>query len=293
MNNSFSAFSSKISLPLIMSLLGLALVIFGMLNGQNKMYLTATALFTVAGLIMLFFSIGSNIGKLSIVIGGVLGILGLVTFMYIGNDIWSIDSARKYDERMDELVKQNLTDIKTSQIAFKEANGTYAKDWNKLKDFIQNGKIKIAVKNGGVPNRRLTPEERAIIYGAADKRALDYNMTEAEAIILASSTNPPADLREFVRDTILASFFESSFGSKPYLDRRAKMGFPEFNVDSLFYVPNTGVQFSLTVTDSIDYQGIKVQGLYVQGERELKATKKTVMYSFGSTSSPALSSNWD
>lgn len=293
MNNSFSAFSSKISLPLIMSILGLALVIVGMLNNQNNMYLIATSLFTVAGLIMLFFSIGSNIGKLSIVIGGVLGILGLVTFIYIGSDIWSIDSARKYDERMDELVKQNLTDIKTSQIAFKEANGTYAKDWNKLKDFIQNGKIKIAVKNGGVPNRRLTTEERAIIYGAADKRALDYNMTEAEAIILASSANPPADLREFVRDTILASFYESSFGSKPYLDRRTKMGFPDFNVDSLFYVPNTGIQFSLTVTDSIDYQGIKVQGLYVQGERQLKATKKTVMYSFGSTSSPALSSNWD
>ncbi len=293
MNNSFSAFSSKISLPLIMSILGLALVIVGMLNNQNNMYLIATSLFTVAGLIMLFFSIGSNIGKLSILIGGVLGILGLATFIYIGSDILSIDSARKYDERMDELVKQNLTDIKTSQITFKEANGTYAKDWNKLKDFIQNGKIKIAVKNGGVPNRRLTPEERAIIYGAADKRALDYNMTEAEAIILASSANPPADLREFVRDTILTSFFESSFGSKPYLDRREKMGFPDFNVDSIFYVPNTGVQFSLKVTDSIDYQGIKVQGLYVEGERQLKSTKKTVMYSFGSTSSPALSSNWD
>lgn len=293
MNNSFSAFSSKISLPLIMSLLGLALVIFGMLNGQNNMYLTATTLFTVAGLIMLFFSIGSNIGKLSILIGGVLGILGLVTFMYIGNDIWSIDSARKYDERMDELVKQNLTDIKTSQIAFKEANGTYAKDWDKLKDFIQNGQIKIAVKNGGVPNRRLTPEERAIIYGAADKRALDYNITEEEAIILAKSANPPADLKEFVRDTILSSFYESSFGSESYLKRRTKMGFPDFNVDSIFYIPNTGVQFSLTVTDSIDYQGIKVQGLYVQGERELKATKKLMLYSFGSTSSPALSSNWD
>lgn len=293
MNNSFSASSKKTSLPIIITILGLALVIVGLTSKQNSMYLIATGLLALSGLVMLYYSIGSNIGKISVVLGGVLGALGLATFIFIGNDIMSIDNARKYDERMDVLVKQNLADIKTSQIAFKELNGTYAKDWNSLKDFIVNGQIKLAVKNGGVPNRRLTPEERAIVYGAGDKRALDYNMTEAEAIRLAKSSNPPDDLTGFVRDTMLTSFYESAFGAESYVSRRLKMGFPEFNVDSIFYVPNTGKQFALVVTDSVEYQGVKIQTLQVSGERTLKSTKKTVVYSIGSTSSPALSSSWD
>jgi hypothetical protein len=293
MNNNITALTSKISLPVIITVLGLALVIIGKASDQNNMFLISTGLLTIAGLVMLFFSVGSNIGKIAVLLGGVLGIAGFVTFFYIGNDIISIDNARKYDERMDELVKQNLNDIKTSQIAYKELNGTYAKDWSTLREFIVNGKIKIAVKNGGVPNRRLTAEERAIIYGAADKRALDYNMTEAEAIILAKSANPPADLKGFVRDTMLTSFYETSFGASSYVSRRTKMGFPEFNVDSIFYIPNTGKQFFLTVTDSVEFQGTKVQALLVSGERVLKSTGKTMFYSFGSTSSPALSTNWD
>jgi hypothetical protein len=293
MNNSFSASSKKTSLPIIITLLGIALVIVGLTSKQNNMYLIATGLLALSGLVMLYYSIGSNIGKISVVLGGVLGVVGLATFIFIGNDIISIDNARKYDERMDVLVKQNLADIKTSQIAFKELNGTYAKDWDSLKDFIVNGKIKLAVKNGGVPNRRLTPEERAIVYGAGDKRALDYNMTEAEAIRLAKSSNPPADLAGFVRDTMLTSFYESSFGAESYVSRRLKMGFPEFNVDSIFYVPNTGKQFTLVVTDSVEYQGVKIQTLQVSGERTMRSTKKTVVYTIGSTSSPALSSSWD
>ncbi len=293
MNNNLSAIFSKISLPVIITALGLALIIIGQSAGQNDMFMISTGLLTLAGLVMLFFSVGSNIGKIAIVLGGILGIAGFFTFFYIGSDIVSIDNARKYDERMDELVKQNLTDIKSSQIAFKEVNGSYAKDWTSLKDFIVNGKIKIAVKNGGVPNRRLTPEERAIIYGAGDKRALDYNMTEAEAMVLAKSSNPPADLAGFVRDTILTSYYETTFGAASYISRRTKMGFPEFNVDSIFYVPNSGTQFTLTVTDSVEFQGVKVQALYVWGERIMKSTGKSVLYSIGSTSSPALSSNWD
>jgi hypothetical protein len=71
------------------------------------------------------------------------------------------------------------------------------------------------------------------------------------------------------------------------------MGFPAFNVDSMLVVPNSGKQFVLTVTDSVEYQGVKIQALMVSGERVLKSTKKTVVYSIGSTSSPALSSSWD
>lgn len=293
MNNNLSALLKKYSLPLIVVVLGLALLIIGQSTGQQSTFMMASFFLVISGLVMLYFSSGSNIAKIASILGIILGIGGAIIYGNLSNDIITIDNARKFDKELDELIKQNLNDIKTSQIAYKEIHGSYAKDFDILKDFIVNGKIRIAIKNGGVPNRKLTAEERAIIYGPKDQRALDYNMTEQEAIVLARSSNPPADLKGFVRDTIMSSFFESSFGSKPYIQRRAKMGFPDFVVDSIFYIPTTGIKFTMTVTDSIDYQGIKVQGLYVEGTRKMRSKNEDVTYSFGSTSSPALSTNWD
>jgi hypothetical protein len=293
MNNNLSATLKKFSLPIIIVGLGLTMLIIGNNLNQPPKFMMASLFLVIAGLVMLFFSAGSNIAKVASIIGIVLGAAGLFIYYDLSNDIWSIDNARKMDREIDELVKQNLNDIKTSQIAYKELNGSYAKSFDELKSFINNGKIKVAIKNGGVPNRRLTPEERAIIYGAKDQRALDYNMTELEALFLSKSANPPADLKGFVRDTILSSFYESSFGAESYQQRRLKMGFPDFNVDSIFYIPSTGSKFSMVITDSIEFQGIKVQGLMVEGKRKMKSKNEEVFYSFGSTSSPALSSNWD
>lgn len=293
MNNKLSATLKKFSLPIIIVAFGLTLLIVGLSSGQSPRFMMSSLFLAIAGLVMLYLSTGSNIAKIASGLGVVLGAIGLYIYFDISNDVISINNARKYDREIEELIKQNLADIKTSQVAFRDVHGSYAKDFDQLKKFITDGKIKIAVKNGGVPNRRLTTDERAIIYGPKDQRALDYNMTEEEAIILTKSENPPADLKGFVRDTMLTSFFESSFGSEPYLLRRDKMGFPEFVVDSIFYIPNTGNRFKMTVTDSIDYQGIKVQGLFVEGVRKMKSSNNEITYSFGSTSSPALSNNWE
>jgi hypothetical protein len=293
MNNNLSTTFKKFSLPVIIIALGLVMLIIGNSLNQPPKFMMASLFLSIAGLVMLFFSAGSNIAKIASILGIVLGAAGLFIYYDLSNDIITIDNARKFDKETDELVKQNLTDIKTSQIAYKEEYGTYAKSLEDLKKFITDGKIKVAIKNGGVPNRRLTPEERAIVYGEKDQRALDYNMTEMEAIALSKSSTPPADLEGFVRDTMLTSFYESSFGAEAYVQRRAKMGFPDFHVDSIFYVPSTGNKFKMVVTDSIEYQGVKVQGLMVEGKRQMKSKKEEVIYSFGSTSSPALSSNWD
>lgn len=293
MNNNLTATLKKFSLPVIILLLGIVILVIGNKYEQPKSFMIASGLIVLAGAVMTLFSAGLNLAKIALIIGVPLGIASIYIYYDLADDVISIHQAEIFDKELDELIKQNLNDLKSTQIAYKEYYGTYAKNFDDLRKFIVEGKIKLAVKNGGVPNRRLTPEERAIIYGANDKRALDYNMTEIEAITLAKSSNPPADLKGFVRDTVLTSFFESSFGSEAYKNRRAKMGFPEFNVDSLFYVPTTGNKFLMIVTDSIEVNGIKVQGLYVEGKRLLKKDKTEAVYSFGSTVSSALSSNWD
>lgn len=293
MNNNLSVTFKKFSLPVIIMALGLAMLALGSSLSQPPRFMMASLFLTIAGLVMLFFSAGSNITKFASIVGIVLGAAGLFIYYDLSNDILTIDSNRKMDKEIDELVKQNLNDIKTSQIAYKDVNGTYARSFDALKSFITDGKIKVAIKNGGVPNRRLTPEERALIYGAKDQRALDYNMTEQEAIALAKSSFPPSDLKGFVRDTMLSSFYESSFGGESYQQRRLKMGFPTFHVDSIFYVPSTRTKFNMIIADSVEFQGMKVQTLFVEGKRKMKSKNEEITYSFGSTNSPALSSNWD
>lgn len=293
MNNNVSASLKKFSLPAILILLGLALVIVGNNTDQPKDFMIAALLVTISGIIMLVFSMGTNIAKIALIIGAVLGLGGVYIYYKVADDVITIDRSKAYDKEMDELIKQNLSDIKTSQLAHKDVHGVYAKNFDELKKFILEGQIKVAIKNGGVPNRRLTPEERAIIYGANDKRALDYNMSETEATILAKSSTPPADLKGFVRDTILSSFYESSFGSESYKKRREKMGFPSFVVDSIFYIPGSRNMFKMTVFDTVEYNGIKIPTLLVEGVFVTKYKNEEKTYSFGSTSSPALSSNWD
>jgi Ca2+/Na+ antiporter len=293
MNNELTTKLKKITLPAILILSAIFIIIVGKNTNQDSMFTMAGLFLMLAGLVALFFLLSNRIAKLALIIGGVMGIAGLFIYLNIFNEVKTTKDNRAMDVKMDELIKQNLTDVKTAQIAYKEVNGAYAKDFDALKDFIVNGKIKFVVKTGGVPNRRLQPEERAILYGAGDRRALDYNMTEIEALKLAKSSNSPSDLKNFVRDTLSKSFYDETFASKNYLSRRKKMGFPDFNVDSLFYVPNTGRKFEMTVKDSVEYQGAKIQAIVVETFKVSIDTGDTLRYKFGDLASPALTSDWD
>jgi len=91
-------------------------------------------------------------------------------------------------------------------------------------------------KLGTQPERKITPEERNLIYG--DKRPIDNLMTEEEAYILSKSANPPADVAGFVRDTNYIPVMEALFNSKRYIKERRKLGGEfDFDIDSLQYVP--------------------------------------------------------
>lgn len=293
MNNELTTILKKITLPAILILAAIFIMIAGQKTGQNSSFTLSGVFLLLAGLVALFFLLTNKIAKLALIIGGIMGIAALFLYLNIWKEVKSTKDNREMDQKMDELIKQNMTDIKTAQIAFKEVNGVYANNIETLKDFIENGKIKFVVKTGGVPNDRLTAGERAIIYGPGDRRALDYNMTEAEALILAKSANPRAALKAFARDTIVKSFYTETFASTSYLSRRNKMGFPDFNVDSLFYVPNTKQKINLTVKDSVEYQGAKIQTIVVETYRITIDKGDTLFYKFGDLSSPALTSSWD
>jgi hypothetical protein len=294
MNNEFSSAFKKISMPALVISVAIAFLIIGLRENQSSFFKITGVFLLLAGIIALFLSVSSKIAKIAVVIGGVLGIASVFIYSVLFLDIYRTFDNRNTDEEIDELIKQNLNDIKTTQIAFKEVNGRYASDFDELKEFIINGKVKFVSKMGGVPARRITPEERAIIYGPGDRRPLDYNMTEEEALKLSKSANPPSDLSGFVRDTILKSFYNENFGTENYIKRRSKMGFPDFNVDSIFVIPRSGNAFTMEIKDSVEFQSTIIQGIEVKGERKLLSFRdSTAVYSFGSLISPALSTNWD
>lgn len=291
--NSLSVLFKKYSIPVILLVIGLALIILGVSNNQGSDWMMASSLLAISGVLSIIYVSGIIPGKISLFIGIPVALVAVYVLYQMGSEVVAEENKKIKKEEITNLMKQNLNDIKAAQIAYRDKYGKYASDWNKLIHFIKSGTIQEVVKEGGVPNRRLTPEERAIIYGPKDNRALDYNMTELEAYALAKSETPPADLTNFVRDTVEVSYFERTFKNNSYVERRIRMGFPEFNADSLVYIPTTSDMYSLKTMDSLEYQGSKVPVIEVMGIHpvEYKGKRDTLM--FGSLTSPNLSANWD
>lgn len=290
---SLSVLFRKYSIPAILLIGGIVLLAFGFTNNQTTGWMVASSLLAVSGLLAIIYISGVIPGKVSLYIGIPVVLIAAFVIYQMGSEVVAEENKKKLKDEITNLMKQNLNDIKTAQIAYKDKYGKYASDWNKLVYFINNGTIQEVNKIGGVPNRRLTTDERAILYGPKDNRALDYNMTELEALRLARSENPPADLKGFVRDTMEVSFFERTFKNESYIERRIRMGFPSFNPDSLIYIPTTSEMYSLKTLDSLEYQGAKVPVIQVIGIHpiEFKGKRDTLM--FGSLTSPNLSGNWD
>jgi hypothetical protein len=291
--NALSVLFRRYSIPVILLVVGIVLIGFGISSSQSKDWMLASGLLAASGVLSIIYISGVIPSKIGLLIGIPTALVAVYVLYQMGSDVVNEENRRIQYEAIKDQMKQDLSDIKTAQLAYKDKYGKYAGDWAELVKFINTGTVKEVIKEGGVPNRRLTPEERAIIYGAKDNRALDYNMTEIEAWTLSKSINVPEDLKGFVRDTIEVSFFERTFENKSYVDRRVRMGFPKFNADSLVYIPSSSKQFTLQTIDSFDYQGAKIPVIQVMGihPMEYKGKRDTLM--FGSLVSPNLSSNWD
>jgi hypothetical protein len=90
-----------------------------------------------------------------------------------------------YEARKAEVI-QKLSDIRVLQTFYKNEKGSYAGSFDQLKDFWENGKIRMVVKEGNVPD----------------------SMTEAQAI----------KLKLVKRDTVVLDAKEEMLKSLPNLD---------------------------------------------------------------------------
>ncbi len=90
-----------------------------------------------------------------------------------------------YEARKAEVI-QKLSDIRTLQTFYKNEKGSYAGNFDQLKDFWENGKMRVVVKEGNVPD----------------------SMTEAQAI----------KLKLVRRDTVVLNAKEEMVKTLPNLD---------------------------------------------------------------------------
>ena len=221
-------------------------------EGRNSSMVIGAVTCLVVALVSLLIVMG----KIKKSIGSILAILFIPAIGFVSYRLWtSITDYTKNTERRElvkEEVKYRLMDVRDAQQAYKREKGEFTKSFDELIDFVKNGKKSKVVKFGSPVKRPITIEERAYLYG--DDRPIDFNMSEIEAYRLSQSPICPPELKNFKRDTVYVSVLDEVFLTDGKIEARKKQSiYPEFNPDSIRYIPFTGAQEFDIQFDTINY----------------------------------------
>lgn len=298
MTGQFSVLFKKYSVPIILLILALAMLIVGIKDQQGSTFMISSVMMFAASGISLLYSSGKFKPFLATIIGAVAGLIALFLFYQSYDSVVSTDTYNKNYNKCKLLAQQNLEDIRYVQKAYAEQNGVYISDWNSFTEFIRNGKVPFVDAQGVVPNRKITPEENNFLYPG--NPPIDNNMTETEAFRLSKWIEGPnwqVDFANFKRDTIMVSLYDTKFKSRSYRENREKLGFYEFNPDSLPIIPFTKKEWKLETLDSIQVGDAKAPAMRVSGlipfaEIQGKNDDTEEMY-FGSLTTPDLDGSWE
>lgn len=298
MTSQFSVLFKKYSVPVILLILALTMLIVGIKDQQDSMFMIASVMMFAASAISLLYSSGKFKPILATIIGLVAGVIAVVILWISYNSVVDTDTYNKNYVKCKLLAQQNLEDIRYVQKAYADQNGTYIGDWDAFVEFVKTGKVPFVDAQGVVPNRKITAEENKFLY--TGNPPIDNNMTEDEAYRLSKWTAGPnwqVDFANFKRDTIMVSLMESKFMSRSYKENREKLGFYAFTPDSLPVIPYTKEQWKLETVDSILVGDTKAPAMRVSGSIPFakiqgKNGDKEEMF-FGSLTTPELEGSWE
>lgn len=260
---------------------------------QNSGFLYASIFFLIASVVWFLYLLGvikSFVGYIVMIAMAVSG--GVLIYWDYKNIKTTVDFNADYEER-DLEIKTRMDDLKQSQLAYKEMNGTYTNSMDDLIDFVKNGRKMKILKKGSIPERKITPEERDYLYN--DDRPIDKLMTEVEAAALSKSpfADNDLELKGFIRDTNYVSVMEAIFLDDKRIAAREKLGGQlVFNADSLRYVPFSK---NLVVMDtgSIARGEIRVPTVYIEMAHPMNdQLEDSVMYSIGDVNDNHLRESW-
>jgi hypothetical protein len=230
----------------------------------------------------------------------VLVVMLLGSFYILWENVNTVKTQIDFDNAWDVRdleIKTRMADIKAAQAAYKESDSTYTNNMDDLINFVKNGKKMDIVKIGPIPDRKISTDERDLIYG--DDRPIDNLMTEKEATAIARLAggkvwyNEERGLVEFVRDTNFIPVMEAIFDSERYQISREKIGgVIPFNADSLRYVPYS-TNLVVMDTSSIMKSDMKVPTLLIEMTHPMDHPDKGYkVYQIGSKTDNHLKDNW-
>jgi hypothetical protein len=295
MEINISVLVKKYSVPALFFLFGTFMLVTGIKQNQDNMFLLAAVLMFLAGIISILYSTGKL--KISIIYG-ISIFAGIAAALLLFFSWKSVDETNTYNKNYamckSESI-QNLTDIRYAQKAYAEKYGTYAKDWATLVEFINTGTVPFVESVGVVPSRKMTVEESKYIY--KDNRPIDVNMTEKEAYLLSKSPLIPEDLVGFKRDTIQISLLNSKFLTRANIENRKKTGLPMFNAANLRFIPFTKntKEWKLETKDSIQMGDDFFPAIMVSGDMPFAKIQGTAneKISFGKLTSNETAGSWE
>jgi hypothetical protein len=195
--------------PVVLIILGAALLIVGAIQGQNTWVMLGAALALIAGLVSLLLQLGVISRQTGVVLGLVFAV-GAVFLAYRNYrsivEVLEFNAAKRAN---DSRVIQGLKDLRTAQLGFRQAYGTFTGDLNTLSEFVKQGTIPMIRAIGQVPD----------------------TLTEVAAL----------ELGIIVRDTINAPALDSLFRSPRAIENRVYPFDPNTFVNS----PTSGLPWLL------------------------------------------------
>lgn len=232
--NDFRLALNKYIFPVILIALGIMLMAIGakQWDMDSRLYwffFAAVGVFLV-GILSLFYSMGKVSAKMQkkLVIPAII-----LSGVFLYGNVQSIKGKIAYEKERDHVrsqVIQKMKDVRTAQLAFKDAKGTYTSSWSELIDFVKNGQVPIYKNIGSIPDSIEGGLSEAIELGMVVKMPIDMTDEEAAASGL------------IIRDTLYASVQQERFETEKELSKRK---FP-FDIDNINISPYQG-EFSLQV----------------------------------------------
>lgn len=182
-------------------LLGLVLLIWALYSNQNGLYILGAVTGMVLAVIAFMFVMGWINRKVQMG----LSVVFLIAAVWIGSLVYgsvnNVIKFRKEKAAVEQLVIQRLKDIRTAQIAYRDAHGVYTSNLDTLQDFIKHGVIPEVKKIGQKPD----------------------TLSEVEAL----------EMGLIVRDTVMEPALNRFTNEEALKQKRAA----NFDLDAFIYVP--------------------------------------------------------
>lgn len=174
--------------PGLLILLGGAVLILGLIDGQNTWVLLGAFLTLLTGVIAVLLQMGIIHRKAGIAIGLLCAAAAIFLAFRNYRSVAEVLEFNEQKSKYDSKIIQALKDIRTAQDGYKRATGMYTGNLDVLRGFVQSGTIPMIRSIGQVPD----------------------TLTELQAL----------ELKLIVRDTIQVPALDSLFRTTRALEKR-------------------------------------------------------------------------